>query len=138
MRTTVFCLALLILHLWASAEATIKLKIEGVEKNGGKVYVSVFNEETGYKAREPFLSFILNADNETIHRSMNLPAGHYVFSIYQDSNDNGKLDTNMVGIPREKFGFSNYDGKNAPGSFNRHKVEIQDEKNEVVVKLHKI
>lgn len=138
MKKTLLCLTMLALSAIASAQVLAKLKIEGVEKNGGKIYISIFNSEFTYKAREAYLSFSLDADNEAVTKELNLPAGQYVFSIYQDGNDNQKLDTNMVGIPREKFGFSNYDGKNAPGSFNRHKVEINDEKNEVVVKLHKI
>lgn len=43
----------------------------------------------------------------------NLPAGEYAFSIFQDVNDNGVLDTNLFGIPREPWGFSN----NARGRF---------------------
>ncbi|MFT4100709.1 MAG: DUF2141 domain-containing protein [Burkholderiaceae bacterium] len=35
-----------------------------------------------------------------------LPPGDYAIAVYQDVNSNGKLDTNMVGMPREPFGFS--------------------------------
>jgi uncharacterized protein (DUF2141 family) len=35
-----------------------------------------------------------------------IPAGEYALAIYQDSNSNKKLDTNMVGYPKEPFGFS--------------------------------
>ena len=35
-----------------------------------------------------------------------IPAGEYALAIYQDSNGNKKLDTNMVGYPKEPFGFS--------------------------------
>jgi uncharacterized protein (DUF2141 family) len=122
----------------ASAQVMAKLKIEGVEKNEGKIYVSIFNSEPTYKVREPYLSFSLNADNEKVTKDLSLPAGQYVFSIYQDSNGNEKLDTNLIGIPKEKFGFTNYDGKSAPGGFNRHRVQINEKVNEVVVSLYKI
>jgi len=36
-----------------------------------------------------------------------LPVGQYAVSVFQDGNDNGRLDTNIFGIPRERFGFSN-------------------------------
>ncbi len=42
-----------------------------------------------------------------------LPDGEYALSIYWDKNDNGKLDSNMVGIPVEPYAFSN----NAAGAF---------------------
>jgi uncharacterized protein (DUF2141 family) len=35
-----------------------------------------------------------------------IPAGEYALAIYQDSNGNKKLDTNLVGYPKEPFGFS--------------------------------
>ena len=138
MRTIAFYLLVLFLPVNCLAQNTVKLKIENAEKNRGKIYVSIFNSEPTYKGREPYLSFCLNADNEKVTKDLSLPAGQYVFSIYQDSNGNEKLDTSLIGIPKEKFGFTNYDGKSAPGSFNRHKVEITQNKNEVEVTLYKI
>jgi uncharacterized protein (DUF2141 family) len=35
-----------------------------------------------------------------------IPAGEYALAIYQDSNGNKKLDTNLVGYPKEPFAFS--------------------------------
>lgn len=138
MKKILIFFAILLISSLASAQVKVKLKVEGVEKNVGKIYVSVFNSESTYKAREVYESFSLNADNETVTKDLNLPAGQYLFSIYQDSNGNGKLDTNLIGIPREKFGFSNYEGRSAPGSFNRHRIEIREGCNEVVVRLYKI
>jgi len=138
MKKIILCLTMLTISAIASAQVMAKLKIEGVEKNEGKIYVSIFNSEPTYKVREPYLSFSLNADNEKVTKDLSLPAGQYVFSIYQDSNGNEKLDTNLIGIPKEKFGFTNYDGKSAPGGFNRHRVQINEKVNEVVVSLYKI
>lgn len=39
--------------------------------------------------------------------------GTYAVSIIHDSNRNGKLDSNFLGVPKEGFGFSN----NVMGSF---------------------
>lgn len=36
-----------------------------------------------------------------------LPPGKYAVSCFHDVNGNGKLDTNLVGIPSEPYGFSN-------------------------------
>lgn len=35
-----------------------------------------------------------------------LRAGHYVVAVYQDMNANNRLDENLLGIPREPYGFS--------------------------------
>jgi uncharacterized protein (DUF2141 family) len=36
-----------------------------------------------------------------------LQPGEYAFSIFYDSNNNGKLDTNFIGIPKEPLALSN-------------------------------
>lgn len=138
MRTILFYFIVLILPINSLAQTSVKLKTENAEKNGGKIYVSVFNTEATCKAREVYESFILKVDTEVVSKELNLPTGNYIFSIFQDSNGNGKLDTNLIGIPSEKFGFSNYDGKSAPGSFDRHRIKIREGSNEVVVSLFKI
>lgn len=35
-----------------------------------------------------------------------LPAGRYAVSAFHDENDNDRLDTNLLGIPSEPYGFS--------------------------------
>ena len=36
-----------------------------------------------------------------------LCTGQYAVRLYHDENDNQKLDTNVLGIPRERYGYSN-------------------------------
>ena len=36
-----------------------------------------------------------------------LPPGTYALAVYQDENEDNRLDTNFVGFPTERFGFSN-------------------------------
>jgi uncharacterized protein (DUF2141 family) len=43
----------------------------------------------------------------------NLKPGNYAFKYFHDENDDEKLNTNFVGMPKEGFGFSN----NAKGTF---------------------
>jgi uncharacterized protein (DUF2141 family) len=131
-------LLLLLLSIGSMAQVDFKLEITGVEKNGGKVYISVFNSEQSYNNRAVFKSFTLDPKATSINTLLKLPEGEYLFSIYQDSNGNGILDTNLVGIPKEKFGFTNYDGKRAPGSFNRHKILINKSSKSILVNLFKI
>jgi uncharacterized protein (DUF2141 family) len=37
----------------------------------------------------------------------NLPAGDYAVVVFHDANDNGVIDHNLFGIPKEALGFSN-------------------------------
>jgi len=44
--------------------------------------------------------------------------------LFHDINSYGKLNSNLIGIPKEPFGFTNYDGKSPPGNFKKHKINI--------------
>ena len=45
---------------------------------------------------------------KTIYQFDNLPAGNYAVAILADINDNGKMDMNLLGMPKEAFGFFEY------------------------------
>ena len=36
-----------------------------------------------------------------------IPTGTYALAVVHDENMNGKLDTNLLGVPKEGYGFSN-------------------------------
>jgi uncharacterized protein (DUF2141 family) len=59
-----------------------------------------------------------------------LKAGRYAVAVYHDENDNGELDTNLLGIPTEGYGFSNgATGFAGPPDFDAAAVEVSDEAN---------
>lgn len=105
-------------------EAVVRLTVSGVKPAGGTVYAAVFDSADGYRKNVPLRSLTLQPASSVVEATVTLPPGEYVFSLYQDLNSNGKLDTNFIGIPREPVGISNYDGKGPPGGFDRQKVRI--------------
>ncbi len=120
-------LAAFILLEAAAAEAqesAVRLTVSGVKPGGGTVYAAVFDSAEGYRKNIPFRTLTLQASASSIKADLSLPPGEYVFSLYQDLNSNGKLDTNFIGIPREPVGISNYDGKGPPGGFDKQKVRV--------------
>ena len=40
-------------------------------------------------------------------RSFDIPPGTYAIKLHIDENENGNLDTNFLGIPKEQYGTSN-------------------------------
>ena len=138
MTRIIFCLAVFLCSGIAFAQNSLTLEIAGVKKQGGKLYISFFNSEESFDKRKVCYSMETNATAETLRIPVSLSAGGYVISMYQDSNGNGRLDSNFLGIPREPFGFSNYNGKSAPGSFDKLKVMVNDKTKKVTVHLYKI
>lgn len=66
----------------------------------------------------------------------NLPYGDFAIALYQDVNDNGKIDKNMIGIPEEPYAFSNdYKPVIKAPSFNDCKFSYNSQQNTVTITL---
>lgn len=64
-----------------------------------------------------------------------LENNHYAIAVYQDFNQNGILDRNWLGLPREPYGFSNNPSTFfGPPRFSRVSFEIKESK-KIVIRL---
>lgn len=86
---------------------------------------------------EPAQSLSASADGEEIRVVLEgLATGTYGIKLYHDANGNGKLDTNMMGIPSENYGFSGNKGQFGPPPFADATVEVAEgDANETVIRL---
>lgn len=66
----------------------------------------------------------------------NIPKGEYAIAMYFDENDNNKMDTNFLGIPIERYGFSNnkYFATRAC-TYEEAKFSIKQDNQKITVKL---
>jgi len=122
-------------HLY-SQEVKAAIEISGVTVGGGGVNVAVYSNERDYGEDKSIANFILDPTGKTISHELTLPAGEYVVSVFQDKNDNGKLDTGLFGIPKEPFGITNYT-HGIPGKFEKLKVMVNSYQARVTVSLGK-
>ena len=44
---------------------------------------------------------------EVVAAFQDVPAGTFAIAVFHDTNSNGKLDKNFLGIPKEGYAFSN-------------------------------
>lgn len=65
-------------------------------------------------------------------RFTDLPEGRYAVALYHDENGNGKLDSNLIGIPKEGTAFSN-DGRASFGPPRFAEVAVRVGADEVFV-----
>ncbi len=81
----------------------------------GMVYAGVYDAEASFpKQGAERAGKMVKAEGRSARLVFTgLPAGRYALSAYLDGNGNAKLDTNVMGIPKEPYGFS----RNARGSF---------------------
>ena len=101
-----------------------EIVVTGIKENSGTIVISIHDSAESFHKHIPYRSVeqAVTGDKTVYH--IRLKAGDYAFCVYHDINGDGKLNTNAIGIPKEPFGFSNYDGKGPPGNFKKHKVFI--------------
>jgi uncharacterized protein (DUF2141 family) len=97
------------LHLLASlfffAPSPVNVTVNSTAAQKGNFHLAVYATPKDYKARKSIVGGIKPAA-DGVSFLVNLPVGgNYVISGYHDVNGNGKLDFNMVGIPKEPYGF---------------------------------
>jgi uncharacterized protein (DUF2141 family) len=63
--------------------------------------------------------------------------GEYLIALFQDTNNNGVLDTNFLNFPKEPVGLSNYNG-GIPGGFNKQKIPINAVSNKITINIGKV
>jgi uncharacterized protein (DUF2141 family) len=131
---TVFALACSLFF----ADGPRLLVIEGVTSEKGKVLVAIFNQSAGFPS-ESNKAFMLK-DAKAVKGRVeipldNLPAGTYAIACFHDANGDGELNTNLLGIPKERYGFSNNarPGFRAP-TFAEAAIKLTDNST-VVIKI---
>ena len=88
---------------------TIKVLVSGFDSNTGLVKVGLDNSREIYKKNGKsyrYASAPINS-NQAVCVFSELPPGEYAIRLYHDVHENNKLDFNFLGMPKEKFGFSN-------------------------------
>lgn len=132
---------------------SIFLSISGNAQNTGDLYIEVqdlrnfegnlsivlFNQEDGFPEDA---SKALNWKTIDLNREKpafifsDLPAGTYAFSILHDEDENGKMEKNFLGIPKEGFGFSNnYRPRVKNPSFEDAAFRLKPGENNLVIEM---
>jgi uncharacterized protein (DUF2141 family) len=100
-------LALLVISTGYLSAQTLTIRVENAEIGRGYLMVGVFNDESNFPNNYFMGKRIAVTDTMMEISFTDLPLGQYAVSVFQDRNGNGRLDTNILGIPTERYGFSN-------------------------------
>ena len=118
-------------------EKKLIVQITNVTSEEGQIILAIYNSSENYDKRIAFQEVKLKPEIDTVIFETNVPDGEYLVMLVHDINNNGKLDTSFIGMPKEPVGLSNYDGKGIPGKFKKHKFSV-NENTEIIIPLKKI
>ena len=101
--------------------ATVIVKVNNIEKKG-EIHLAIYddadvfendNGEKGGSTKGIIQGVIEEVKTGSATYKFELPEGTYTIGIFVDTNYNNKMDRNLLGVPKEQFGFSN----DAKGNF---------------------
>lgn len=117
------------------------LQISELEAAKGSLRVAVFDKETHFLDSENAVLrqvFPVKTNNKTEIKLKGLKPGYYAVAIFHDINDNGELDCNFFGIPKEPYAFSNDAGsKWKKPTFQEARLYIKPDGLSIPLKLHR-
>jgi uncharacterized protein (DUF2141 family) len=126
-----------VIGIFANDTTRFTLEITGINVNQGQIYVKLYTNEKDYRSDIPYAAYVLESTGQSIVYSFDILQGEYLIALFQDTNDNGKLDTNFLGFPTEPVGLSNYNG-GIPGGVKKHKIPINNNSNRVTINIGKV
>lgn len=137
-RSRIFRLGLLALMALPAAawSADLELKVENVKEPVGDLRVGVYASADEYR-KTAIKEVKASASGDPVAiRIPGLAAGDYAIAIYHDRNANQKLDSNLLGIPKEPYGFSG-NGRNltGPATWEQARFSLPPDGGAVTVRL---
>ena len=103
----------------AQETGSLTVTVSNIKTQEGVIMVGLYKDENTF-LEKVFKTQKTEANSDSVTLTFDhIPAGEYGISLFHDKDENGKLNTNFIGIPSEPYAFSN----NAKGMFGPAKWE---------------
>ena len=95
---------------------TLIIECDGLANDKGEVLAGLYNEAKKFPEPNQALRNLKGkpANKKCIIKTDKLPFGDYALAVMHDKNKSGNMDYNVIGLPKENYGFSN---NKRPGLF---------------------
>ncbi|MFY7900083.1 MAG: DUF2141 domain-containing protein [Chitinophagaceae bacterium] len=122
-----------------SQEVKHTINITNLQNVKGNLYIGWYKEANTFRINDKAIyreKVVVNNQKEVNVVFKNIPKGKYAIAVFVDENDNYKLDKNVFGIPKEKYGFSNNVLPSLrPATFDESVFELYDKEALITIKL---
>lgn len=97
--------------------ALVVVRAYGLESDRGSVRFALFDGPEGF-TDTPVAAELVAPEGLTAEWTIRVAYGTYALAVVHDEDGDGRLDTNLLGMPTERYGFSNdARGRFGPPSF---------------------
>ena len=126
-----------VLTVAVMAQNTIEVTVKNIKAVKGTIRVGLFNSESSFLKDAIDGRIVKVTASEVTVTFENLKPGEYAVSVVHDENENGELDKNMMGIPKEGFAFgNNATGMFGPPDVSKAKVTVDGKSIKQVINLN--
>lgn len=130
----------LIFGAFSATSQTVKLKVnlDNIEEQEGVVCLKVWKDNDKFlKEGNEYKEYYIKADKSKVSKTIYLPKGEYALSTFHDKNEDKECNRNFIGLPLEKYGFSNnFKPKLSLPKFHQCQISLTGDK-EVTIHLIK-
>jgi uncharacterized protein (DUF2141 family) len=99
----------------AGGDAEITVPISTVRNGKGMVFVALYERGNWLQPGQYLAAQRVKAERGTVYaRFKNIPRGNYGVAVFHDENANNRVDTNLLGLPAEGYGFSRVSPRRKP------------------------
>lgn len=127
MKRTFTTFALLSALAGTAQAADVTVQFTGLQDVRGELYIALYPSAEAMKNHHAVQSQIVavhKANQRTV--LADLPAGEYGVMVFQDLDGNHDLNSNLLGIPTEPYGFSTNPRVMGPPSFSDIQFSVND------------
>ncbi len=88
--------------------AQLSIELSGLRDKKSNIWLAVYHNADDFLTEKRIREYVFPVNGSSMQWIIrDLPPGNYAISVYQDLNDNQKLDRGIFNQPVEPFGFSN-------------------------------
>ncbi len=107
------------------SQSKVVVTVKNLQEIKGTIRMAVYSGEDNFMKKSLVSKEIKVTGKEVTFVFENVIHGEYAVSTYHDIDDNRKLDTGFMGIPKEPYGFSNdARGTFGPPSYESAKFKV--------------
>lgn len=128
-KTALLLLSMLTAGTLTAATQELEVKVDGVKSTKGQIVVTVYKDSEGWLKKDQAVESQKIAPSPgTVTARFQLNPGQYAVQIFQDENENGKLDMKWLPPgPKEPWVVSNNaQGTMGPPSYKDAQFELKD------------